>query len=101
MGPGLKRILVAAHDLPLRTTRIALLKQAGYEVESGATDDDAMAILEIERFDSVLIGRKSLLPKKGIDQRLREKYPDLLTLKIAGVEAEHSIICTFSVLGQD
>jgi hypothetical protein len=30
-----------------------------------------------------LLGRKSLLPKKGLDQRLREKYPDLLTLTIA------------------
>jgi CheY-like chemotaxis protein len=86
-----KRILVVAHDAPLRQTRVFLLEQAGYTVESVGTDDDAMAMLETERFDLILLGRKSLLPKKGIDQRLREKYPDLLTLKIEGADADQSI----------
>jgi DNA-binding NtrC family response regulator len=84
-----KRILIIAHDHPLRLTRVALLEQAGYTVESVATDDEAMVLLEREQFDLILLGRKSKLPKKGIDQRLREKYPNLLTLKIEmGGQAE-------------
>lgn len=50
-----------------------------------------MALLEREQFDLILLGRKSKLPKKGIDQRLREKYPDLLTLKIEMRGQEKSI----------
>ena len=54
---------------------MALLRRAGYEeVESVASDDDAMTLLETEQFDLILLGRKSDLNKKGIDQRLREKY---------------------------
>jgi hypothetical protein len=77
-----KRILVVAHDTALRATRTYLLEGAGYTVESVVTDDDAMKLLEIEQFDLVLLGRRSQIPKKGIDQRLREKYPNLLILKI-------------------
>lgn len=77
-----KSILVVAHDRPLRERRARLLQNEGYLVKSVETDDDAMAILENEPFDLVLLGRGSLLPRKQIDQRLREKYPDLLILKI-------------------
>jgi DNA-binding NtrC family response regulator len=77
-----KRILVVAHDALLRTTRTFLLEGAGYIVESAVTDDDAMKLLETEQFDLILLGRKSQTPKKGLDQRLRERHPNLLTLKI-------------------
>jgi DNA-binding NtrC family response regulator len=77
---------VVAHDRPLRATRVSLLEQQGYLVQSVELDDEAMALLETETFDLVLIGRKSLLPKKGIDQRLRELYPQLLTLMIVNTE---------------
>ncbi len=86
-----KRILVVAHDAPLRKSRVLLLEQAGYTVESVGTDDAAMGMLQTERFDLILLGRKSQLPKKGIDQRLREKYPDLLTLKIESAGVGKSI----------
>jgi DNA-binding NtrC family response regulator len=78
-----KRILVVAHDRPLRWSRVAMLKRAGYAVASVETDDEAMAVLQEEKFDLILLGRKFQIPKKGIDQRLREKYPYLLTLQIA------------------
>jgi DNA-binding NtrC family response regulator len=78
-----RRILVVAHDRPLRLSRVAILKRVGYTVASVETDDEAMEVLEEEKFDLILLGRKSLIPKKGIDQRLREKYPDLLTLQMA------------------
>jgi hypothetical protein len=85
-----KRILVVAHDRPLRETRVSLLESQGYRVESVETDDDAMALLETEHFDLVLLGRRSVLPKKGIDQRLRERFPNLATLKIETADERHS-----------
>jgi hypothetical protein len=110
-----KRILVVAHDRPLRLTRVKLLEKLGYTVASAATDDEAMAILEVESFDLILLGHKSKIPKKGIDQKLREKYPSLLTLKIeiAGVERSiypslitdseprHVIVALHDMLGDD
>jgi len=48
-----------------------MLRQAGYGVESVDSDDAAMALLEVEHFDLVLIGRKSEIVKKGLDRRLR------------------------------
>jgi DNA-binding NtrC family response regulator len=86
-----KRILVVAHDRPLRATRVLLLKSAGYLVSSVETDDQAMELLEGEKFDLILLGRKSLIATTGIDQRIREKYPDLLTLKIAPKGELHSV----------
>jgi hypothetical protein len=77
-----KRILVVGHGQPLRDTQIALLRDHGYHVEAVDTDDQAMTILETEQFDLILIGQDSVMPRKGIDQRIREKYPNLLTLKI-------------------
>jgi hypothetical protein len=89
-----KRILVVAHDHPLRETRVRLLESRGYRVESVATDDDAMKILESEYFDLILLGHQSALPKKGIDQRLRERYPNLATLKIEIAGVRHSVYPT-------
>jgi response regulator RpfG family c-di-GMP phosphodiesterase len=85
-----KRILVVADDRPLRTTRVFLLESESYRVECVESDDEAMTMLLTETYDLVLLGRNSELHKKGIDQRLREKYPHLLTLKIVN-EADASI----------
>jgi DNA-binding NtrC family response regulator len=85
-----KRILVVADDRPLRTSRVSLLESEGYRVESVESDDDAMIMLLTEAYDLVLLGRNSELHRKGIDQRLREKYPHLMTLKIVN-EADVSI----------
>jgi DNA-binding response OmpR family regulator len=78
-----KRILIVAHDPLLRSTRQSLLKSAGYEVVLAASDDLAIRAVDDERFDLVLIGRKSLLSDMALDQRLRERYPNLAVLKIA------------------
>jgi DNA-binding response OmpR family regulator len=82
MIPRPKRILVVEHDHPLRGTRVILLKSKGYAVESVETDDQAMELLQIERFDLILLGRRSQLPTKDLDQRIREKFPELFILKI-------------------
>jgi DNA-binding NtrC family response regulator len=82
MPPQKKRILIVAHDRLIRGTRSLLLEKAGYDVASVETDNEAMDILEHKVFDLILLGRKSRLPIKGLDQRLRERFPDLLTLKI-------------------
>jgi hypothetical protein len=79
-----KRILVVSDDATLGFSRVALLEKAGYQAESIHSDDAAMELLEIERFDLVLLGRDTLRPGKGLDRRLRERHPDLLTLKIEG-----------------
>jgi hypothetical protein len=79
-----KRILVVSDDPILGFSRVALLKKAGYQAESVPSDDAAMELLEVERFDLVLLGRDTLLPGRGLDRRLRERHPDLLTLKIEG-----------------
>lgn len=85
-----KHILVVADDRPLRTTRVFLLESERYRVECVESDDEAMTMLLTKTYDLVLLGRNSELHKKGIDQRLREKYPHLLTLKIVN-EADASI----------
>ena len=83
--PIRKRILVVSDDRILRFSRAALLKKAGYHVESIDSDDAAMRLLEAEAFDLILLGRDdSPRPAKALDRRLRERYPRLLTLKIEG-----------------
>ena len=81
-----KSVLLVSHDEMLRTTRSALLKTGGYEVTAVATDDEAMALLESERFDLVLIGRKTTRLVTEIDERLRERYPKQLVLKIEDLD---------------
>jgi CheY-like chemotaxis protein len=95
MGARLaRRILVVAHDRPLKETRVSLLQSQGDQVASVETDDDAMKLLETEDFDLVLLGHQSGLPIKGIDQRLREKFPNLATLKIERAGERHSVYPT-------
>jgi DNA-binding response OmpR family regulator len=81
-----KRILVVAHNRPLKGTRVSLLESEGCRVESVESDDAAMTLLETETFDLILLGRNSGMHKKFLDQRLREKYPQLLTLKVVNHE---------------
>jgi DNA-binding NtrC family response regulator len=70
---------------------VSLLQSAGYHVSSAETDDQAMELLEEEKFDLILLGRRSLIATTGIDQRIRERYPQLLTLKIAPKGELHSV----------
>jgi CheY-like chemotaxis protein len=67
MAPKQKRILIVAHDRPLRETRALMLEKAGYTVGSVETDDEAMEVLEEEVFDLILLGRKFRLPITGLD----------------------------------
>jgi CheY-like chemotaxis protein len=85
-----KRILVVSHDNTLRETRAALLLRAGYSVATTEGGDATMVLLETNVFDVVVIGRKSLAPGKGVAQRIRERFPDLLILKIAELIEEDS-----------
>jgi DNA-binding response OmpR family regulator len=77
-----RRILVVSDDQMLRTTRVSILEKAGYAVCSAATADDAMGLLETESFDLILLGQEFRITGRGLDQRLREKYSNLLTLRI-------------------
>jgi DNA-binding NtrC family response regulator len=86
-----KRILVVAHKQPLRESRLEILQREGYCVQAVETDDEAMLTVQNVPFDAILIGRKSRLLQKGIDQRLREKYPELLILKIESTSEPSSV----------
>jgi CheY-like chemotaxis protein len=78
-----KRILVVAHDAFLRLTRTSLLRSAGYEVETADSDNAAISTVNAQRFDLVLIGRRASGSETGLDQRLRDRYPEMLILKVA------------------
>lgn len=58
-----------------------LLESEGYCVVSVCSDDDALNLLGFEHFDLILIGRNTE-SAVALDERLRAKYPTLLTLKI-------------------
>lgn len=77
-----KKILIVCDDECLRSSRALVLESAGYNVKTVSSDDGAMKVLETETFDLVLIGRNLANVEKQLDQRLREKYADLKTLKI-------------------
>jgi hypothetical protein len=66
------------------------LLAAGYAVSTAETVDQAIALLDANTFDLALIGRRSLMPGKAMDQKLRERYPKLLILKIAEIIGEAS-----------
>ena len=92
-GPP-KRILVVAHDLRLRQTRVSLLERASYAVTTATSDDAALKLLNRKSFDLVLIGRDALPPVQPLDQRISEKHPNLLMLKIVPFTAEISPYAT-------
>ena len=83
---AVKSVLIVSRDKMLRTTRAAVLQTGGYSVTTAVSDDEAMALLETRTYDLVLIGRKTDLPIIEIDERLRERHPKLLVLKIEDLE---------------
>jgi hypothetical protein len=89
-----KRILVVSHDPVLRDSRSALLLSAGYAVSAAGRDEDAMALMETNSFDVVLIGRNSHWPKKGLDERVRALHPHQLIVKIAQAGEPRSSFCS-------
>jgi len=93
-----KRILVVARDRSLRESRSALMEAQGYAVICVETDEQALELLKREVFDLVLLGQNSFLTEKGFDQQLREKYPNLLTLKIEAIREELSVYSSRSTL---
>ena len=93
----MKNILVVSHDPILRSTRVALLKASGYEAEAAEDDNDALARLEIVQFDVVLVGRRSDLSQKGIDQRVRERYPNILILMLEREEESPSVFASRTI----
>ncbi|HWZ52136.1 MAG TPA: hypothetical protein VNW54_11805 [Granulicella sp.] len=89
-----KRILVVAHDRTLGLSRVALLQSAGYTVDFVFSDEAALTLLAAQAFDLVLLGRNSKLEEPGLDQRLREHFPELLILKIEATGSVPSIYPT-------
>jgi DNA-binding response OmpR family regulator len=76
-----KRILVVAHDRPLKGTRVSLLESEGYRVESVESDDAAMTLLETETFDLILLGRNSGMHKKFLEKIRSSSRSRSLTMR--------------------
>ena len=89
-----KRILVVSHDPALRDSRSALLLRAGFAVSAVGHNEEAMALMEQNKFDVVLIGRNSHWPEAGLDERVRIAYPNQLIVKIAQAGEPKSIFCS-------
>jgi DNA-binding NtrC family response regulator len=87
-------ILVVAQDTLLRKSRHELLRRAGYEVTSVDSDELAITSVDNERFDLVLIGCTSPLSKTSLDQRLRERYPEIRLLKIVMAGDHYSLFAS-------
>jgi CheY-like chemotaxis protein len=78
-----KTILVISDDSVLRSTRTLVLQSVGYSVKSVGSDDEALELLRVERFDLILVGDNYHVdgqPKAG--QRIRDLYMGQKILKI-------------------
>jgi len=93
----MKSLLVVCHNAVLRQTRVFLMEKAGYQVRHALTDDEAMSLLEIETFPLVIVGRNSSGYKIGLDQRIRQLYPEQSVLKIRATFADNSEHATLMV----
>lgn len=93
----LKRILAVSPDSNLLHTRVLLLESQGYRVNSVDTDDEAMSLLSTTDFDLVLLGEESSLFGEQLDERIRRKYPKMLTLKIQSTDEELSLYVSRTV----
>jgi hypothetical protein len=94
-----KRILVVAHDPAVKATRAAILEHEGYEVAAVETSEEALARLEAERFDLVLVGRSANAEAKAAGALVRERHPALPILKVVRLTefAEGETFATRSV----
>ncbi len=81
--PGSKRILVIAHDPAVQSTRVSILQRDGYDVAAVETAEEALARLEAERFDLVVVGRKAKAETKAAGAVVRARHPSLPILKVA------------------
>ena len=79
-----KLVLIVAHYEQIKLSRTKVVKNAGYDVLSASSDDEAILMLDCEVVDLVMIGRRSASAAQGLDQRIREKCPVLPILKIEG-----------------
>ncbi len=79
-----KVVLVVAHYELINVSRTTMARNAGYDVRSASSDDDAMELLDCEAVDLVLIGRSSLTVPVSLDRRIRAKCPEMLILKVEG-----------------
>lgn len=81
-----RRILIVSHYQPLRESRMALLKSAGYFVQAASSDKEAMDALASGTFDLVLVGRRDEFALAQLDERIRAAYPKLPILQIRSRE---------------
>jgi signal transduction histidine kinase len=93
--PTPKRVLVTDDDAVSRTTVEALLSPAGYHVRSAANGEEALASLEQETPDLVLLdvlmpGLDGFEVCRRLRKRLREDYIPIIL--VTGADDQHDII---------
>jgi hypothetical protein len=84
---GTERILVVEDEEALREVIRRILLRSGYEVQTGASGDDAMAIFQAAPESFALLVTDVTMPKMvgtELASRLRAIRPDLLVLFISG-----------------
>src|ERR1044071_6640793 len=79
------RILVVDDEASIRLTLSALLKRAGYEITSAENGEEAVALLERQAFDLMLVDLK--MP--GMDgmqvvAAARQRQPDIAAIVLTG-----------------
>jgi CheY-like chemotaxis protein len=83
----------------VKTTRTAILTWAGYDVAAVETPEEALARLEAERFDLVMVGRRARAEARAAGEIVRERYPSLPILKVSAdhEQSEDEKFATLSV----
>lgn len=84
-----KTILVVGYDRAMLNARKEILQSAGYEALTTSNDDRMMRILRIKKIDLILLGQFVVPKGKPLQQRVRERYPQALILKMQPGSQEH------------
>src|SRR5579862_5534203 len=79
------RILIVDDDYSLRRALHGTLLSAGFDVADVASGADALALMQVVRYDAVLLRLPSGI---GICRELRRKFPRLAILILAAGETE-------------
>ena len=89
MSPTASRILVVDDEAPVRLTVAELLHRAGYAVQTAADGLAALALLEHDPVDLLILDL--LMPGLSgwaVAQRVQAQYPGMIVLVLTGTSAD-------------
>jgi nitrogen-specific signal transduction histidine kinase len=86
-GAGIS-VLIAEEEIIVRETTRQILEHFGFRTAEAATGDEALGILEHERFDALLLDLDSFgTPSLEVARICRERWPGMAVLLTSGYEA--------------